>query len=150
MNVSKLETIEQIKEFLDGTAAVAFSNTTDPSALRAFVTTVLLRYRYFQLSKGPRGVLFAYMQRLTGYSRQHLSRLVAQYRNSQSLKPRKRVSRTSFTRQYTDEDVALLAQTDSLHDTLSGPATKVLLRRAVEHFGDAKPIWSSRCWACGT
>ena len=138
MNVSKLETIEQIREFLDGTADVAFSNPTDVLALRAFVTTVLLRYRYFQLSKGPRGVLFAYMQRLTGYSRQHLSRLVAQYRNSQSLKPRKRVSRTSFTRQYTAEDIALLAQTDSLHDTLSGPATKVLLRRAVEHFGDTR------------
>ena len=138
MNVSKLETIEQIREFLDGTADVAFSNPTDASALRTFVTTVLRRYRYFQLSKGPRGVLFTYMQRLTGYSRQHLSRLVAQYRYTQSLKPRKRVSRTSFTRQYTAEDVALLAQTDSLHDTLSGPATKVLLRRAVEQFGDAR------------
>jgi transposase InsO family protein len=138
MNVSKLDTIEQIKEFLDGTADVAFSNSTDPSALRAFVATVLRRYRYFRLSKGPRGVLFAYLQRLTGYSRQHISKLIAQFRDTQSLQPRKRVSRTSFTRQYTAEDVALLAQTDSLHDTLSGPATKVLLRRAVEHFGDTR------------
>ena len=138
MNVSKLETIEQIREFLDGTADIVFSNPTDAFALRAFVETVLRRYRYFRLSKGPRGVLFAYMQRLTGYSRQHLSRLIAKYRNSSSLKPRKRISRTSFARQYTVEDVALLAQTDSLHDTLSGPATKVLLRRAVEQFGDAR------------
>ena len=138
MNVSKLETIEQIREFLEGTTEVEFSNSPDSSALRAFVATVLWRYRYFRLSKGPRGVLFSYMQRLTGYSRQHLSRLVAQYRNTQSLKPRKRVSRTSFVRQYTAEDIALLAQTDSLHNTLSGPATKVLLRRAVEHFGDAR------------
>ena len=138
MNVSKLETIEQIKEFLEGTAEVAFSNSTDPSALRAFVATVLRRYRYFRLSKGPRGVLFAYLQRLTGYSRQHVSKLIAQYRDTQSLKPRKRVSRTSFARQYTAEDIALLAQTDSLHDTLSGPATKVLLRRAVAQFGDAR------------
>ena len=105
---------------------------------------MLRRYRYFRLSKGPRGVLFAYLQRLTGYSRQHLSKLIAQFLDTQSLKPRKRISRTSFTRQYTAEDVALLAQTDSLHEwlawghTLSGPATKVLLRRAVEHFGDAR------------
>ena len=69
MNVSKLDTIEQIQEFLDGTAEVAFSNPTDAFALRAFVETVLRRYRYFRLSKGPRGVLFAYLQRLTGYSR---------------------------------------------------------------------------------
>ena len=80
---------------------------------------MLRRYRYFRLTKGPRGVLFAYMQRLTGYSRQHLSRLVAQYRNTQSLKPCKRVSRTSFAREYTDEDIALLAQTDSLHEWLA-------------------------------
>jgi transposase InsO family protein len=138
MNVSKLDTIEQIKEFLDGTAEVAFSNPTDAVALRSFVATVLRRYRYFRLSKGPRGVLFAYLQRLTGYSRQHVSKLIAQYRDTQSLKPRKRVSRTSFTRRYTAEDIALLAQTDGLHDTLSGPATKVLLRRAVEQFGDAR------------
>ena len=138
MNVSKLETIEQIREFLDGTAGVAFSNPTDPSALRSFVATVLKRYRYFRLSKGPRGVLFGYMQRLTGYSRQHLSRLIAQYHHTRSLKPRTRASRTSFVRQYSPEDVVLLAHTDGLHDTLSGPATKVLLRRAVEHFGDAR------------
>ena len=78
------------------------------------------------------------MQRLTGYSRQHVFKLITQYRESHSLKPRKRVSRTSFARQYTAEDIALLAQTDDLHNTLSGPATKVLLRRAVEHFGDAR------------
>ena len=138
MNVSKLDTIEQIKEFLDGTAEVAFSNPTDVAALRSFIATVLRRYRYFQLSKGPRGVLFAYMQRLTGYSRQHVSKLIAQYRHTRSLTPRKRVSRTSFARQYTAEDIALLAQTDSLHDTLSGPTTKVLLRRAVDQFGDGR------------
>ena len=34
--------------------------------------------------------------------------------------------------------MALLAETDSLHDTLSGPATKVLLIRAFATFGDAR------------
>ena len=41
MNVSKLDTIEQIKEFLEGTAEVAFSNPTDVAALRSFIATVL-------------------------------------------------------------------------------------------------------------
>jgi transposase InsO family protein len=138
MNVSKLETIEQIREFLQATADVAFSNPTDEATRHSFVETVLRRYRYFHLSKGPRGVLFAYMQRLSGYSRAHLSRLFAQYRNREPLKPRTRVSRTSFARQYSPEDVALLAHTDSLHDTLSGPATKVLLLRAATMFGDSR------------
>jgi hypothetical protein len=78
------------------------------------------------------------MQRLTGYSRQHLSRLISQYRDTKSLRLRDRVSRTSFTHKYTPADVALLAQLDSLHDTLSGPATKVLALRAHARFGDTR------------
>ena len=46
MNVSKLETIEHIREFLAGTAEVAFSHPADESARRIFVATVLKRYRY--------------------------------------------------------------------------------------------------------
>ncbi len=138
MNVSRLATVEQIREFLKGTADVAFANPADEVALRAFVTRVVRRYRYFSLRKGQRDILFASMRRLTGYSRQHLSRLVAQYRKTHSLKPRKRANRTRFARTYGAEDVALLAKADSLHDTLSGPATKVLLMRAFETFGDAR------------
>ena len=66
MNVSKLETIEHIREFLAGTAEVAFSHPADESPRRIFVATVLKRYRYVGLPKGSRGVLFAYMQRLPG------------------------------------------------------------------------------------
>ena len=75
-------------------------------------------------------MLFAYIRRLSGYSRQHLSRLIVQYRDTESLKPRLRVSRASFVCHCGPADLALLAETDSLHDTLSGPATKVLLLRA--------------------
>jgi hypothetical protein len=78
------------------------------------------------------------MQRLSGYSRQHLSRLIAQYRDTHSIEPATRASRTSFSRKYQAEDVVLLAQTDSWHDTLSGPATQVLLRRAFSTFGDLR------------
>ncbi len=138
MNESRLETIEQIREFLVGTSDVAFSIPADESTLRPFVATVIRRFRYFRLTKGQRGVLFAYMRRLTGFSRQHLSRLIAQYRDTQSLKPLDRASRTSFGRKYGPEDVALLAETDSLHDTLSGPATQVLLIRAFATFGDSR------------
>lgn len=138
MNEAKLETIEQIREFLAGTADVAFRVPAEETKRRQFVVTVLRRFRYFTLAKGQRGVLFLYMQRLAGYSRQHLSRLLAQYRDSKSLRPLKRANRTSFTRKYTPADVALLAELDSLHDTLSGPATQVLARRAHARFGDAR------------
>ena len=138
MNETKLETIEQIQEFLSGTAEVTFSIPNDEPTLRAFVAAVIKRFSYFRRRKGHRGVLLAYLRRLTGYSRQHLSRLLVQYRDTRSLKPRVRASRTSFTRHYGPAEVALLAETDSLHDTLSGPATKVLLLRALTLFGDTR------------
>ena len=138
MNETKLKTIEQIREFLTGTADVSFSIPADESTLRAFVSTVIRRFGYFRLTKGQRGIVFAYLRRLTGYSRAHVSRLLAQYRDTRSLKPLARASRTSFARQYGPADVALLAETDTLHDTLSGPATKVLFKRAFSVFGDAR------------
>ena len=138
MNETKLETNEQIQEFLSGTAEVTFSIPNDEPTLRAFVAAVIKRFSYFRRRKGHRGVLLAYLRRLTGYSRQHLSRLLVQYRDTRSLKPRVRASRTSFTRHYGPAEVALLAETDSLHDTLSGPATKVLLLRALTLFGDTR------------
>ena len=138
MNEARLETIEQIREFLAGTADVAFTVPAEEAKLRKFVVMVLQRFRYFDLAKGQRGALFAYMQRLSGYSRQHLSRLVAQYRDTKSLRLLDRASRTSFVRKYTAVDVALLAELDSLHDTLSGPATKVLAQRAYRQFGDLR------------
>lgn len=138
MNESKLQTVEQIREFLRGASDVTFSIPANESRLRDFIVTVLKRSRYFRLAKGQRGVVFAYMRRLTGYSRQHLSRLVAQYRDTKDLTALTRSSRTSFARKYGAAEIALLAQIDSWHDTLSGPATKVLLTRAVERFGERR------------
>jgi hypothetical protein len=40
--------------------------------------------------------------------------------------------------------VALLAEIDAIHDTLSGPVTKVLMIRAATIFGDARYAWLSQ------
>src|SRR6266403_5476494 len=85
MNETKLATLEQIREFLAGTSDVTFTIPADEAQLRAFVGTVIRRFRYERRSKTARGVLFAYMRRLSGYSRQHLSRLIAQYLDTLSL-----------------------------------------------------------------
>lgn len=136
MNEAKLETIEQMREFLAGTADITFSISRDQATLRGFVADALERCRYFKLPRGSRGVVLVYIQRLSGYSRQHLTKLIAQYRELQSLKTLSRASRTSFGGRFGTADIALLAEIDRLHDTLSGPATKVLLNRAWQNFGD--------------
>jgi hypothetical protein len=67
---SGLDTIKQIREFLAGTADVSFTAPDDQGALHQLVATVVKRHLYFELVKGQRGVLFNYMLRLTGYTRQ--------------------------------------------------------------------------------
>ncbi len=43
-----------------------------------------------------------------------------------------------FLKVFDSRDVALLAETDERHGTLSGPATKKLLERAFELYGDSR------------
>ena len=139
MNKSRLKMIEQIRECLQSTADVAFSIPADESTLRAFVANVIGRFRYFRLAKGQRGVLVAYLRRLTGYSRAYLSRLLAQYGDIRSAQ----AAGSGQPHQLCPPiqapgDVVLLAETDGLHDTLSGPATSALLKRAFTVFGDVR------------
>jgi hypothetical protein len=93
MNDARLDTIEQIREFLAGTADVAFSAPEDQTTRHRFVAKMLDRHRYFKLSRGHRGVLFAYLQRPTDYTRQHLTKLIGRYRQAHHLHPATRASR---------------------------------------------------------
>ncbi len=61
-----------------------------------------------------------------------------QYLCSGRLARRYRATTTSYARKFTAADVVLLAELDSLHGTLSGPATRVLLERACHLFGEAR------------
>jgi hypothetical protein len=82
-------------------------------------------------------VVLRFFARVSGYSRQQLTRLVQRVRAQGPLLKRYRASRTSFTRTFTDADVVLLARTDTPHGTLSGPATKKLMEQACNVFGEA-------------
>ena len=75
---------------------------------------------------------------MSGYSRQQITRLVRRVGTRTPLLKGYCASRTSFARTYTDADVLLLARTDTLHGTLSGPATKKLMERAFGLFCDAR------------
>ncbi|WP_197033149.1 DDE-type integrase/transposase/recombinase [Thiomonas sp. FB-Cd] len=138
MNTTRLETIGQVREFLAGICDVELQVVQDEAERRRFVERTLRWFGYFRRPRSERGLLFAYVQRVSGYSRAHVIRLIAQYRESGTLEQRERGTRTQFPRRYTDEDVALLAALDSLHDTLSGAATRALAQRAWRVYDDAR------------
>ncbi|MFC1902784.1 hypothetical protein ACFLX4_01790 [Chloroflexota bacterium] len=78
-----------------------------------------------------------YVQKVTGYSRSQVSRLIAEYKRTGRLK-KTEYRRHRFPRKYTLSEVELLAGTDELHGWLSGPATKKIMEREYEIYGHAE------------
>lgn len=138
MEEAKLQTLAQIKAFLEGTSEVSFRVPKDER--NQFIERVFKRFGYAPNGRADKGVLLRYIERMTGLSRQQVTRLVSQYRKHGKLSRRpQRVAPTNgFTCRYTLADVALLAEMDVLHGTLSGPATKKLMERASQVFGDLR------------
>ena len=136
MNDEQLHTLAQLQAFLEGTLAVDFAVATDERY--AFIARTVRRFGYRGLKRADKSVVLRFLERVSGYSRQQLTRLVKRGAARMPLTKRYRAPRMGFARTYNDADVLLLAQTDSLHGTLSGLATKKLMERAYNVFGDTR------------
>src|SRR5438132_7308889 len=136
MDDKQLATLVQVKAFLKGTTTVDFAVAA--TERYAFIARTLQRFGYRRLGRADKGVVLRFLERVSGYSRQQLTRLVKRGTQRCPLTKRYCASRTSFARTYTAADVRLLAHTDTLHGTLSGLATKKLMERAYGIFGDAR------------
>ncbi len=136
MNDKQLLTLAQLRAFVDGTVAVDFAVTGGERY--SFIARTLRRFGYARLKRPDKGVVLRFPGRVSGYSRQQLTRLVQRVCSQAPLLKRYRASRTSFARIFSDADVLLLAHTDTLHSTLSGLATKKLMERAYCVFGKTR------------
>ncbi|MDE2149137.1 MAG: hypothetical protein KGJ55_04740 [Gammaproteobacteria bacterium] len=138
MNDVQLTTLDQVREFLAGTAALQFSPLSDDATRYRFVAAVVARFDYRHLGRADKGLLRHDLIRTTGYSRTQVARLIRQCRETGRAVQRYAPPKAGFTRRYTEADARLLAQVDGLHGTLSGPATRVLLQRAYRVYADAR------------
>jgi hypothetical protein len=127
MNDGRLQTLAQLQAFLDGTAAVDFAVTAEERY--RFIRRTVRCFGYRGLKRAQKAVVLRFLERVSGYSRQQLTRLVKRGAERAPLLKRYRGSRTSFASRYTLADVLLLAHTDSLHGTLSGPRLERRLRQ---------------------
>lgn len=133
MKLDELKTIDQLEEFLSGTQAVAFSVISDKDDCYQWIQEVLVKYRYLSLIRQSKGVVIRFLMKVSGYSRQQITRLIAQYRKTGRLQRQQRTV-SGFKRKYTEKDVRLLAEMDERHDTPCGPAVKKLCERAYSVF----------------
>jgi transposase InsO family protein len=136
MNDAQLHTLDQLRAFLNGTVAVGFS--VGANERYEFIARILRRFGYSRLRRADRGVVLRFLGRVSGYSRAQLTRLVGRGRRPGPLLKQYPAQRIGFKRTFTDADVLLLAHTDTLHGTLSGPATKKLMERAFRMFHEPR------------
>ncbi len=137
MNLDNLTHTDQLAEFLSGTQAVAFSVLSDPATRYAWIQATLIRFRYLTLTRADQGLVIRVLMRVSGYSRQQVTRLIAQYRKTGTVTRRPRTV-AGFALKVTAADIRLLAAMDERHDTPCGPAIKKLCERALRIFGQTE------------
>jgi transposase InsO family protein len=134
MDDTNITTLEQVRQVLASPRGVAFKGS-GRSQRYSWIETVLKRLSYFKLKRGEKGLINAYLRRLSGSSRAQITRLVARFLRDGVIRP-SRARRNRFPAKYTRADHALLARTDNAHGRLSGPATKKILERQYVIYGD--------------
>lgn len=134
----KVRTLEQVRDVLSGLLALTLPSRQDDVLRYRWIEAALVDLRYRQLARVDKGQVLNYLQRLTGYSRAQVTRLVARWIDGQPLTKQHARPEHAFARRYQSADVALLAEIDGLLGPLSGAATRCVLRRQRDRFGDMR------------
>jgi transposase InsO family protein len=135
MDDTKWLSLEQIRAFLAGAQPVEFA-AQGRAEIYGWVERVLVHYEYARQGKADKGLLRRYAGKMTGLSRAQVTRLIKSYLETGRVKAAE-YQRHQFAARYTKADVDLLAYVDKAHGNLSGPATRRILAREFEVYGQA-------------
>lgn len=102
LNDKKIPSLDDVRTFLAGTLEMEFS-IQDKDERYRWIEQTLRRYKYRMLGRIDRGVILRYVERVSGYSRQTVTRLVAQYGAQGTLRRRQRTV-AGFVRYYSDAE----------------------------------------------
>ena len=136
MDDEQITTLDQVQRVLEGSEAIAFKGIGREQRYR-WIESVMKRFDYFGLGRKGKGLLKAYMECLSGFSRAQLTRLLTKNLLEGEIRP-SRARRNRFETKYTSADKELLAQTDNAHGRLSGPATRRILERQHDVYKDRR------------
>ena len=126
LQTQRVQTLEQVRRVTEGNEAVDFA-LADRASAYEFIRRTLVQFDYAALGKADKGAVKAYLAKMTGLSRAQLTRLMAQHRSTGRIRDRRSAGPSCpFTRRYT-----ALGQR-------CGPATRAVLRRQYEAFGDER------------
>lgn len=125
--------LEQIRAFLEASDEVEFE-ASNRQEVYEWMTLVLRQHGYERQSRRGKGLLRAYLRKMTGVSRAQVTRLVGRYVQDGEIRE-VAYRRHRFPGRFTRGDIELLAAVDEAHETLSGPATRRILEREFHDYG---------------
>src|ERR1700687_1260745 len=125
-NLERLS-IAEMEEFLRGSRKLELAAECQEAVYR-FLEGLLASQQYRKLKKRERGIVRRFGAKITGLSRAQVTRLIGRWKKHRSIAKRL-AHRPRFARRLTAADVALLAETDTAHANLSGPAIRHILHR---------------------
>jgi transposase InsO family protein len=128
--------LEQIRLLVSASGGLRFESE-NREQMYGWVESVLIEHGYAKLRKVARGLLKRYIETMTGLSRAQVTRLIAGYLAAGQVRVAAYMRRR-FPPRYTRADTELLATVDQAHETLSGPATRAILKREFEVYGNSE------------
>src|ERR1039457_3442430 len=132
-NLERLS-LAEMKEFVEGSRKVCFSTEAREETYGCIEGT-RKRQQYRKLSKGQKGIVRRFLEKVTGLSRAQMTRLVGCWTNQRCIPTKAAMKRRRFARRYTAEDIRLRASVDAAHEDLSGPGVRRILQREFTVFG---------------
>jgi hypothetical protein len=132
-NLERLS-LAEMEEFLRGSRKLELAAECQ-EVIYQFLEGLLASQQYRKLRKKERGIVRRFGAKISGLSRAQVTRLIARWMKHRQIEKRL-AQRPHFARRYTAEDVALLAETDTAHEDLSGPAMRHILHREFALYGN--------------
>ena len=136
MDNGEHQSLEQIQAFMEDNEGVDFRGRSRKEVYE-WTQATLCWHSYGSLRREDKGLVKRYVSKVTGLSRAQATRLVGRFVADGRVEVRRGRGKR-FTVTYLPADVALLAEVDEAHETLSGPATRKLLYRGYYEFADPR------------
>lgn len=139
MEEAKIDTLDDISIFLQSKSRLSMRLKGSKSDVYKWIEATLVRFHYMGLKqRSDKGLVLRYLKSITGYSRQHITKLVSVYKKTGRIRHQSRRRKQGFQSKYTHDDIALLAEVDKAVDGASGTTVKALCQREFTVYGNKR------------
>lgn len=137
---NSIHSVAQLSVLIKTAETLGVENLTRTDSIEGvykWMGDLLVRLRYYSLSKKEKGIVRKYLHHYSGYTVSHVDTLIARYRSKGKIVREPR-TQNSFEKVYTRTDIALLAEVANAYSHQNGRALKEVCHEMYIKFNDVK------------